>query len=263
MAVTRGQLVFLVFASTLQGLPATAATKVPIPKNSTKTAVTSSKPSGNATQKAPALPPQVFPAPGAKTVIATANRRLTPAYRRYGDKTPFVTFDAQKRVTGQLIFTVLGRQGNYLIVNLPSRPNGSIGFVEAKYMNLTETDTLITVSLSTRELVAYRGETEILRTPAAVGQTKFPTPKGIFYSLEVAKLKNPDGPYGPYALGLSGFSNVLTEFGRGDGQIAIHGTNQPTLLGQPASHGCIRVSNEIITRLVQEFPLGVPVAITE
>jgi lipoprotein-anchoring transpeptidase ErfK/SrfK len=29
-----------------------------------------------------------------------------------------------------------------------------------------------------------------------------------------------------------------------DRYIYIHGTNQPDLLGQPASHGCIRVSNE-------------------
>jgi lipoprotein-anchoring transpeptidase ErfK/SrfK len=196
-------------------------------------------------------------------MIATANNRLTPAYRRYGDKTPFVTFDAKKRYTGQLVFTVIGRQGSYLIVNLPTRPNGSIGFIEAKSMTLTETEALITVSLRTRELVAYQGEQEVFRTTAAIGQAKFPTPKGTFYSLEVAKLQNPSGPYGPYALGLSGFSNVLTEFGRGDGQIAIHGTNQPGLLGQQASHGCIRISNEAITRLVQEFPLGAPVVVTE
>ncbi len=196
-------------------------------------------------------------------MIATANARLTPAYRRYGDKTPFVTFDAKKRYTGQMVFTVLGRQGKYLIVNLPTRPNGSQGFIEAKSMTLTETEALITVSLGTRELVAYQGEREVFRTAAAVGQDKFPTPKGIFYSLEVAKLQNPDGPYGPYALGLSGFSDVLTEFGRGDGQIAIHGTNQPALLGQQASHGCVRVSNEAIIRLVQEFPLGAPVVITD
>jgi lipoprotein-anchoring transpeptidase ErfK/SrfK len=174
-----------------------------------------------------------------------------------------MTLDAKKRYTGKLVFTVIGQQGKYLIVNLPARPNGSIGFVLASAMTVAQTDALIKVSLSTRELVAYSGELEVLRAPAAIGQNGFPTPKGTFYTLEVAKLQNPGGAYGPYALGLSGFSNVLTEFGRGDGQLAIHGTNQPQLLGQNVSHGCVRVSNETITRLVQEFPLGAPVVITD
>ncbi|WP_338052762.1 L,D-transpeptidase [Protofrankia coriariae] len=43
--------------------------------------------------------------------------------------------------------------------------------------------------------------------------------------------------------------------------IGIHGTNQPNLLGQDVSHGCIRVSNETITRLARLLPLGTPVEI--
>jgi lipoprotein-anchoring transpeptidase ErfK/SrfK len=235
---------------------AAAVTKAPVPKTTQPT-------KNRAKQNTGVLPPKIVPVPGARTLIATASGRLTPAFRTYSDKKPFVTFDAQKRYTGKLIFTVLGKQGKFLIVNLPTRPNGTIGFVSASAMTLSETDALVKVSLKSRELVAYRGTEEVLRTPIAVGQTRFPTPKGTFYTLEVAKLENPNGPYGPYALGLSGFSTVLTEFGRGDGQLAIHGTNQPALLGQNVSHGCIRISNEMVTRLVQEFPLGAPVVISD
>jgi lipoprotein-anchoring transpeptidase ErfK/SrfK len=259
-AITRGELAFLVLILPLAMGPSAAAKAS---KSTLGTSLPSPSTKNQTKQQLEVLPPKVALVPGARTLIASANTRFTPAYRSYSDKKPFTTFDAEKRYTGKSIFTVLGRQGKYLIVNVPSRPNGSTAFVLASSVTLSETDALITVSLKTRELVAYRGQEEILRTTVAVGQNRFPTPKGTFYTLEVAKLANPAGPYGPYAIGLSGFSTVLTEFGRGDGQIAIHGTNQPELLGQNVSHGCIRVSNEMITRLVQEFPLGAPVLITK
>jgi lipoprotein-anchoring transpeptidase ErfK/SrfK len=70
----------------------------------------------------------------------------------------------------------------------------------------------------------------------------------------------PNLGYGVFALGLSGHSDVLTEFGGGDGQIAIHGTNNPGDIGNDVSHGCVRVTNDAIERLSQ-LPLGTPVEI--
>jgi lipoprotein-anchoring transpeptidase ErfK/SrfK len=95
----------------------------------------------------------------------------------------------------------------------------------------------------------------------AVGSPKYPTPLGSFYMRELARPRNPKGAYGPWAFGLSAYSNVLQTFGRGDGQIGIHGTNQPDLLGQSVSHGCIRMRNATITKLAQMLPQGVPVEI--
>jgi lipoprotein-anchoring transpeptidase ErfK/SrfK len=43
--------------------------------------------------------------------------------------------------------------------------------------------------------------------------------------------------------------------------IAVHGTNHPELLGQPVSHGCIRMTNEAARRLYHEAPVGTPVII--
>ena len=56
-------------------------------------------------------------------------------------------------------------------------------------------------------------------------------------------------PHCPYAFGLSAYSTVLTSFGGGDGEVGLHGTNDPSILGSDVSHGCIRVSNSVITRL--------------
>ena len=43
--------------------------------------------------------------------------------------------------------------------------------------------------------------------------------------------------------------------------IAVHGTNSPELLGQPISHGCIRMTNEAVRRLYHEVEIGTPVII--
>lgn len=44
-------------------------------------------------------------------------------------------------------------------------------------------------------------------------------------------------------------------------QIAIHGTNFPEKLGQAVSHGCIRMSNEMVRVLYHEVKEGTPVLI--
>jgi lipoprotein-anchoring transpeptidase ErfK/SrfK len=54
---------------------------------------------------------------------------------------------------------------------------------------------------------------------------------------------------------------VLYDFAGGDGVIGIHGTNDPSTIGRDASFGCIRMSNEAITRLATTLPIGVPVEI--
>jgi lipoprotein-anchoring transpeptidase ErfK/SrfK len=43
--------------------------------------------------------------------------------------------------------------------------------------------------------------------------------------------------------------------------IGIHGTDQPQLIPGRPSHGCIRVPNWAIERLVRLMPLGTPVLI--
>lgn len=48
-----------------------------------------------------------------------------------------------------------------------------------------------------------------------------------------------------------------------DRYIYIHGTNAEHLLGTPASHGCIRLSNEDVIDLYNQVPEGAPVVIDE
>ena len=62
--------------------------------------------------------------------------------------------------------------------------------------------------------------------------------------------------YGPFAFGLSGFSDVHMDFAGGEGVIGIHGTNDPASIGTRVSNGCIRVPNDVITDLAARLPLG-------
>ena len=43
--------------------------------------------------------------------------------------------------------------------------------------------------------------------------------------------------------------------------IYLHGTNQEELIGTPASHGCVRLSNEAIIDLFERVAVGTPVEI--
>jgi lipoprotein-anchoring transpeptidase ErfK/SrfK len=160
---------------------------------------------------------------------------------------------------GPLVFLVQERVGDRLRVLLPVRPNGSQGWINAGDVTLTELDYRITVSAKDHRLRLYRGGALVMNEPVGLGKGTTPTPGGVYYLKELLKPSDPQGAYGPYAYGLSGYSNVLNEFLGGDGQIGIHGTNDPSSVGKDVSHGCIRMRNAAIAKLARMLPLGVPV----
>jgi lipoprotein-anchoring transpeptidase ErfK/SrfK len=147
-------------------------------------------------------------------------------------------------------------------VLLPTRPNLSRGWISASAVRLAFNPYRLEVQLSRHVLTIWRSGKLVQRYPVGVGQRAVtPTPAGLYYITELLKQPDPGGEYGPYAFGISAHSNVLHEFAGGNGEIGIHGTNQPWLVGGDVSHGCIRVRNDVITRLANELPLGTPVRI--
>jgi lipoprotein-anchoring transpeptidase ErfK/SrfK len=164
-------------------------------------------------------------------------------------------------VGAPLVFLVEAEQGDWVRVLLPVRPNGSQGWVRASDVTLSTHSYRIEVSLSAFRIKVFEGATVLLEEPVGVGTGETPTPGGRYFLKELLQPPDPGGAYGPFAYGLSGFSNQLTSFAGGDGVIGIHGTNDPSSLGRQVSHGCIRMSNEGITRLAGILPLGTPVDI--
>ena len=147
-------------------------------------------------------------------------------------------------------------------VLVPERPNGSTGWVQSnpKTMQLDRLPDRIEVDLSEFELVYYRNGAEIERFEVGVGTDENPTPIGTFYVWASVPQPKPTGPYGAFALGLSGFAPELTDW-PGGGRAAIHGTADPSDKGQKVSHGCVRVFNEDVRKL-KKVPLGTPVLIS-
>jgi lipoprotein-anchoring transpeptidase ErfK/SrfK len=145
-------------------------------------------------------------------------------------------------------------------VQLPMWPNGRTGWVRAAAVTARRISTRIVVDLSARQVTLYRSGRPILVLPAAIGSPSTPTPTGRYYVNQKLVAPDPWGAYGPVALGISAFSPVLRSWAQG-GPIAIHGTNEATLLGSAVSHGCIRVSNSDDLRLYKLAPTGTPVLI--
>ena len=113
--------------------------------------------------------------------------------------------------------------------------------------------------------VTDREET-IFETAVGVGRGGAPTPAAATTPLSSYAPPPPPSSgtaYGPYAYGLSGYSDTFTNFLGGPGQLGIHGTNNPWTLGTNVSAGCVRLHNDTITYLVEtlQLPLSVPVDI--
>jgi hypothetical protein len=195
------------------------------------------------------------------TLVALITKDIE-VYRQPGDERPFMT---QKAVTVIGNTTVLAAVGEpvdgWVEVMLPVRPNGSTGWVRVDDVHFYVAGGHIVVDLSDRELVYYHDGVEMLRVTVAIGTARNPTPTGHFFVTDNVALRSSGGPFGPYALALSGRSNTITEFNGGDGIIGIHGTNRPETIGTAASLGCVRLRNDMMTLLHELVPIGTPVEI--
>lgn len=152
----------------------------------------------------------------------------------------------------------------WIEVRLPVQPNGSTGWIRADDVTVTSADLEIRIYLAEHELELLDGGEVVMTTPVAVGAPESPTPPGVYYVTDPLDFTHNDtGVYGAYALGLSGFSEVLEEFYGGPPQLAIHGTNKPELIGQSVSNGCIRLPNDAVIELADLVDLGTPVVVLD
>lgn len=157
---------------------------------------------------------------------------------------------------------VLDHREGWVDVALATRPNGSSGWVATADVHESTDDVVITVSLSDHLLRVTRGGSVAVETPIAVGAPGTPTPTGRFYVTDLVDTGKPNRAYGAFAFGISAHSDVLDQFGGGDGQIGIHGTNRPDSIGRSVSHGCVRVPDQVIEALAHSIPLGTPATIS-
>lgn len=210
------------------------------------------------TAAAPAGP--VIPEPTKLAFLATAQGSTVHVHANPADPKPVKVLSNPTFEYVPLAMFVADRQGDWLHVRYPERPNGVMGWVRASEVALTPLDNRIVISLGYRSLrVVDKNQQVIYETNVAVGKPRTPTPLGRFF-VDVW-LPNPGSPYGKFMLSIGGFSDVLKNFGGGRGQIAMHGWSDTSAMGRDVSNGCIRMRNEDIVKVSTLAPLGTPVDI--
>jgi lipoprotein-anchoring transpeptidase ErfK/SrfK len=147
-------------------------------------------------------------------------------------------------------------------IRLPVRPNGTTGWVRAADLTTAFIKYGIRIDLSEHRLELYDSGKKKVSYPIGVGTGDTPTPPGEYYVTIKIKPVKKDSVYGVLAMGLSGFSEKLTNWPDG-GQLGIHGTNEPSSIGKDVSHGCIRLQNADILDLSQYIAFGTPVSIQQ
>lgn len=117
------------------------------------------------------------------------------------------------------------------------------------------TERRIVVSIPDRTLAVVENGRVVLKFRVSVGAPESPSPAGefrvinrvtnpVYYHPGDVIPAGPDNPVGPRWIGL----NV-----KGYG---IHGTNEPRLIGQDVSHGCIRLRNRDVKELFARVRVG-------
>jgi hypothetical protein len=210
---------------------------------------------------ATALDAPVLPAGGTTVVRATGPRFLVyaqpgPGARRVGSLA--ATHDWAQPLALPALSGFVDVDGTtWLRVRLPVRPNGSTGWVRGDQVTRRVLHERIVVDLSAHRLRRVAAGRTIDDLSVAVGAPATPTSPGRFFVWARVPTHDPSGPYGVFALGLSGFSDVITDW-VGGGRMAIHGDADPSDRGHDVSHGCVRVYNPQMRKLI-DVPLGTPV----
>ncbi len=170
-------------------------------------------------------------------------------------------YNAIKQVTTLLVVGPAVSLGGatWYEVRLARRPNGSNGWVSSDQVTVSVLTKAIVIERAAHRLTLCDQGVTVASYPVCIGTSTNPTPIGTFFALGTIR-PNPKGPYGPFAIPTSAYSETLTDW-PGGGVVGIHGTNNPSSVGKSVSHGCVRMYNKDITELAQQVVPGTPIFI--
>lgn len=216
-------------ALTVAGAPAASGSRVTVQPTQELAALVSSH--------------RIHAAPSAKSPLLGVIPSITP-----------ITHD-------RTVLPVLAHHGGWLKVRLPGRPNSHTGWISRAATLHWVTDWHLVVNRARRQVLVYRSGHLVRVFKAVVGKPSTPTPPGEFFVEESIALRSYDVG-APFALALSARSEVLQEFDGGPGQIALHGlSNVGGVPGTAASHGCVRLADDVMRWLVVRIGPGTPVSV--
>ncbi len=210
----------------------------------------------------PDTPETATTVPSPPDSIAGLTSGETPVFAAIGDDEPFRILPEKTILGTPTVVSIIGDFDGWVHALLPGRPNGQTGWIRAADVEVFTLEREVFVDLEERRLTVLSDGEEVFESTVAVGSEVSPTPTGVFFVTDAVRLTAPNGPWGPYAFGLSARSDVVTEFNGGDGIVGIHGTNQPWSIGEAASLGCVRLPNDVIEILWDIMAVGMKVTIT-
>jgi hypothetical protein len=202
----------------------------------------------------PSVTVPVYASPGGPAIAAL------PAQQLDGDHSP----------VGQTSSPVIATSEGWAEVMLPSKPNGSVGWVDTDdpHIDLTRTPYLLRVDRANYTLTLWRAGTQIGLWTVGVGVlmpqdgiSQSVTPVGRTYVL--ADIHVVDPTYSPVIVPLGTHSPIMDSYGGGPATVGIHTwTPDPTTYGKASSHGCIRVPPAALQTISSTVPVGTPVLIS-
>ena len=184
-------------------------------------------------------------------------RRTLPVYAAPGRR-PFAKITPKQM--GATWLPVVDVHGDWSKVLLPSRPNGSTGWLRNAHLEERRTPYLIRVHVASRQLDLLRDGKLIGSWSVAVGTPSTPTPTGRTFLL--GSIVDVAQNYSPVILPLGAHSDTLDAYGGGPGTVALHGWPDTSVFGSAASHGCVRVPPGALEEL-RRVPLGTLVIVDQ
>jgi hypothetical protein len=150
--------------------------------------------------------------------------------------------------------------GGWGRVELPYTWPRREGWIRLNGLERRTTRVRVEVDLSTHTVTVRKFGKVLFRAPGATGSSSSPTPVGEYFVTDRVPF-SPGSALGSFAFGISGVQPRLPAGWSGGNQLAIHGTNNPSSIGQSVSAGCVRVSETTLDRLMPLLTYGTPVVV--
>ena len=184
-------------------------------------------------------------------------RRVLPVYAAPGRR-PFAKVTPKQM--GDTWLPVIDQEKGWTQVLLPSRPNGSIGWLRTGQLVERHTPYVVRVHVGSRRMELVRDGRTVGEWSVAVGAPETPTPTGRTFLL--GSVVDESQGFSPLILPLGTHRDTLDTDGGGPGTVALHGWQDTSVFGKAISHGCVRVPADALDHLSQ-VPLGTLVIIDQ
>jgi hypothetical protein len=204
--------------------------------------------------------PNLLLPPGKGTLVALVQGSTRMRARPAGHV--FARVPAQTNFGSPEAMWVARLSGRWLGVVSSLAGNGRLGWIPAASASLSRVDWELKVSLSARKLTVLHDGHQVEHYSVAVGAPTAPTPTGRFSVTDRLSTGDPAGPYGCCILALSAKAPHTIQDWSGGNRIAIHSTPETSSIGQPVSHGCMRLTLPEGQWLLSHIPLGTPTLIS-